>query len=147
MTQHSYNDRVASFFIKFSLGWCLFSVRFHRSMEVNYLFFLLFIIVLGEGALWHLQKFLQCIKYVILQFTASIILLYPLLPIPGRVSIGLIFPFSRMSTEYFHHIHPSTAFSHLLPTPTGTKPPCPGKTCSTLLFSNFVKEKQCFFLV
>jgi hypothetical protein len=30
----------------------------------DFLIFFLFIVVLGEGTLWHLQRFLQCINYV-----------------------------------------------------------------------------------
>jgi hypothetical protein len=33
-------------------------------------FFLFFLCWVGGGTLWHLQKFLQCIKYIILEFTS-----------------------------------------------------------------------------
>jgi hypothetical protein len=39
-----------------------------------------FIVVLGGDTLWHLQRFLQCIKYIILEFTPFTVLLYPPTP-------------------------------------------------------------------
>jgi hypothetical protein len=67
--------------------------------------------VLGGGTVWLSQKVLQ---YIILEFSPSIILLYPPLPIPG-----LVFPFTHMCTQYLYHIHPPTPFSHTpsIPTP------------------------------
>jgi hypothetical protein len=73
-----------------------------------------------------------------LEFTPSIILLYPP-SISGIVSTGIIFPFTYMCTQYLHYIHLPTPFPNLLP-PT-LIPILPDRTCFTLLFSDFVKEK------
>jgi hypothetical protein len=44
-------------------------------------FFFSFIVVLGGDTLWHLQRFLQCINYIILEFIPP--------PIHGIVTIPL----------------------------------------------------------
>jgi hypothetical protein len=58
---------------------------------------LFFIIVLSGDKLEDLQKLLQCVKYIIFEFTSSIALLHPSPPIPGTVSTGISFAFTYMS--------------------------------------------------
>jgi hypothetical protein len=42
------------------------AINLPETNQICGLFFSSFIVVLGGGTLWHLQRFLQCIKYVIL---------------------------------------------------------------------------------
>jgi hypothetical protein len=73
--------------------------------------------------LWHFQSFLQCINYIILEFTPSTTPLYSPSPIHGIVSTGAIFAFAYICTHFLHHIHPPTPFSWHLPPPMGDSPP------------------------
>jgi hypothetical protein len=43
---------------------------------------------------------------------------------------------------HLHHIHPPTLFPHHLPPPPGANSLPLGRTCSTLLFSDFVEERR-----
>jgi hypothetical protein len=61
----------------------------NRSGEDEYPFF---IVVLGGGTLWHLQKFLKCIKYILLEFTP---LLFSFLVADIRRKIFNYLPFNR----------------------------------------------------
>jgi hypothetical protein len=76
-----------------------------RSKYSSKLFFL-FLHCCARGTLWHLQKFLQCIKYIILKFSTPITLLYLLSPTPGTVSTSLIFPFTHMYMVFSPHSPP-----------------------------------------
>jgi hypothetical protein len=87
--------------------------------------FFSFLVVLGRGTLWHLHRFLQCIKHIIYEFISSTILLHLPLLIPGVVSTGIIFAFTHVYTFFLHCICPPTPLPYtppfqLLPTlPSG----------------------------
>jgi hypothetical protein len=71
------------------------------------------IVVLGGGTLWHLQRFLQCINYVILEFISSTTPLY--LPLPWFMK-----QFQQVSFLHLHaceHIF-CMVFTLLTPFPT-----------------------------
>jgi hypothetical protein len=94
---------------------------------------LFFIVVLGGGTLEYVQRFLQCVKYIIPKFTYSTALFHPPNLIPGTVSTGIIFTFTYMCINHLHHIHPPTSFPATSAPPTSLTPtPVPNPYHPTL---------------
>jgi hypothetical protein len=60
------------------------------------------------------------LHYVIVKIIPSIIFLYYLPPYSWNSFTGLMFPFSYMSTQYFHPIHPHNHLLIILPAPNVT---------------------------
>jgi hypothetical protein len=108
----------------------------------NFILFIFFIVVLGEGTLWYLQRFLQCSWSSILEFTTFIIFLYLLPLIPGMVSTAIIFAFTYMCTHYFQCTHPLIPFSHHLSPLTGANTLHPGKDLFCPLVLQFCRRKK-----
>jgi hypothetical protein len=79
------------------------------------------------------------------EFTSSTILfLTPHSPIliPGVVSTSIIFTFTYMCTHFIALYSPSYLLSPTLYPSHWCQPSPLGRTCSTLLFSNFVRRKK-----
>jgi hypothetical protein len=87
--------------------------------------------------LWHIKKFSLYIEYIILEFM-PLFSFIPLLLIPGIVSTDLIFPFIYRLYTVFVLYSPSSLLQ--------LAPAHPNKTYSTLLLSEFVKEKNDTFV-
>jgi hypothetical protein len=118
-------------FSNFIRGFCFDTLLFGNGFSQPFHFLFLFFwkpfflkkkyCCAGWGTLQHLQRFLQRIKYIILQHTPP--LLSPIAPtlIPGTISTGLIFAFTYLCKHYLHHVHlpiPFFATYTLLPLPT-----------------------------
>jgi hypothetical protein len=101
-----------------------------------------FTVVRGGGTLWQLQRFLQCIKYFILEFTPSMAPLYPpFLPFMEQFQQVSFLHLHAFVHIFLHCIHSPTPFPYHLPLPQ--RQPSPrGRTCSVLLFSDFAEEKE-----
>jgi hypothetical protein len=83
--------------------------------------FLFFFVVLGGGTLWYLQKFLQYINYIILEFLPPFSFIAPPY-ICGKISTGIIFPFIQYSPSHTHspppppsHWYQPSQAGHVLP--------------------------------
>jgi hypothetical protein len=65
-----------------------------------------FIDVLGGGTLWHLQRFLQCIKYHTWIHPLHLSPLFLPPQLPGIVSTVIILPFTFICTHFLHCFPP-----------------------------------------
>jgi hypothetical protein len=74
-----------------------------------------FIVVLDGDTFWHLQKFLQCIKYIILENSSPLQVSFPLFPSnAGIISTGIILIFTYVCTQSLYYFSPSHTFPYLL---------------------------------
>jgi hypothetical protein len=86
--------------------YAIFFLLLHACTVIFIFYF--FIVVLAVHCCIYKSFSNVSIEYIILEFTPSIILLYPFSSAPGIVVTGLIFPFTYMCTQMF-----ATLFSHI----------------------------------
>jgi hypothetical protein len=139
-TSHVYDFQVMLVVLSslYDLSWILFI--FMITLDSSSLFlFLSCSVVMGWDTSWHLQRSLQCINYIILEFNLSTIPLYssPTM-IHGTVSTGYIFPFTCTCTHILHCIHSP---NHQITSHTGTALP-PGQDLFPTLLRFCNKEKR-----
>jgi hypothetical protein len=118
--------------------------RFQSSIFPITLYFYSHFYCCSRGTLWHLQKFLQYIKYFILEFTPSIILLY--FPHPEFLEQFQQVSFFHLHT-CVHSICTMFTLQHLslhIPPCHWYQPPRQDKFCPVLCFG---KEKYHFCLL
>jgi hypothetical protein len=81
---------------------CIINMRLRYTyFSASCFLFFFFIVVLGGGTLWHLQRFLQCIKYIILELTPSTTFPYPSSPDFWNSLTSIIFAFTYICTHFF----------------------------------------------
>jgi hypothetical protein len=96
------------------LNYSFLWIKYQLTWPTDYSLLLLLLLWNG-GTLWHLQHFLQCSKYIIVELTPLSFSIIPLSPIAVIVKTSLIFPFTYMYTQYLYHIHHPIYFPHAPP--------------------------------
>jgi hypothetical protein len=96
-----------------------------------------------------ITQVLQCINYIILEFTSLTIILHFCYPVPDIVTTGNILAFTYIYT-FLHHVHLLLIFPTLLSLTVPILFPCAGPDspfCSPILLKKKEKMKNRSFLL